>query len=171
MNALKQKTENQLAINDEDDKQTEPVVQFVSFHLGEELYGVNVIQVQEILRMTEITPVPGAAHYVKGIINLRGNIVTVIDLRQQLQMSEKEFTDLTRVIILEGEKYTVGYIVDSVAGVIDLAPSQIEKSPNASRTDGKQHITGVTTQNGELLILLNVEYMLNDSDYSSAVGF
>ena len=78
------------------------VVQWVTFRLADEIYGINVMQVQEVLRVSEIAPVPGAPHYVLGIINLRGNVVTVIDTRIRLGLATAEVTDATRIVIIEG---------------------------------------------------------------------
>jgi purine-binding chemotaxis protein CheW len=93
----------------------DPVIQLVTFRLQEETYGINVMQVQEVLRVSEIAPVPGAASYVLGIINLRGNVVTVIDTRQRFGLMPTEVTDNTRIVIIEADKQVVGILVDSVA--------------------------------------------------------
>src|SRR5574344_2493899 len=90
------------------------VLQWVTFQLDNETYGINVMQVQEVLRYTEIAPVPGAPSYVLGIINLRGNVVTVIDTRQRFGLPPAEVGDNTRVVIIEADKQVIGIMVDSV---------------------------------------------------------
>ncbi|MGM8892195.1 chemotaxis protein CheW, partial [Psychrobacter sp. 1Y1] len=80
------------------------VLQWVTFKLDNETYGINVMQVQEVLRYTEIAPVPGAPHYVLGIINLRGNVVTVIDTRSRFGLASADVNDSTRIVIIEAEK-------------------------------------------------------------------
>src|SRR3990170_7687957 len=93
----------------------DPLVQWVTFRLDNETYGVNVMQVQEVLRMTEIAPVPGAPDYVLGIINLRGNVVTVIDTRKRFGLELREVDDATRIVITEIEQQVIGMLVDAVA--------------------------------------------------------
>ena len=96
----------------------DPVLQWVTFRLENESYGINVMQVQEVLRYTEIAPVPGAPNYVLGIINLRGNVVTVIDTRQRFGLPTADTTDQTRIVIIEAENQVVGILVDAVAEVV-----------------------------------------------------
>ena len=102
------------------------VIQWVTFMLEGEIYGIEVIQVQEVLRVTEIAPVPGSPDYVLGIINLRGNVVTVLDTRRRFGLPGHEITDATRIIIIESEDNIVGVLVDSVAEVVELKKSAIE---------------------------------------------
>lgn len=85
----------------------DPVLQWVTFRLDDETYGINVMQVQEVLRYSEIAPVPGAPDYVLGIINLRGNVVTVIDTRQRFGLTSTDVTDNTRIVIIEADKQVV----------------------------------------------------------------
>jgi len=101
------------------------VLQWVTFKLDNETYGINVMQVQEVLRYTEIAPVPGAPHYVLGIINLRGNVVTVIDTRSRFGLQSAEVDDSTRIVIIEAEKQVIGILVDSVAEVVYLRRSTL----------------------------------------------
>jgi len=88
----------------------DPILQWVTFKLDNETYGINVMQVQEVLRYTEIAPVPGAPSYVLGIINLRGNVVTVIDTRQRFGLMNSEITDNSRIVIIEADKQVVGIL-------------------------------------------------------------
>ena len=92
----------------------DPILQWVTFRLDNETYGINVMQVQEVLRYTEIAPVPGAPSYVLGIINLRGNVVTVIDTRQRFGLDSSDVTDNTRIVIIEADKQVVGILVLSL---------------------------------------------------------
>ena len=93
-------------------KANDPIVQWLSFRLANEVYAINVMQVQEVLRVSEIVPVPGAPHYVLGIINLRGNVVTVVDTRLRLGLETSEVTDSTRMVIIEGARHVIGNLVD-----------------------------------------------------------
>ncbi len=113
----------------------DPILQWVTFRLDNETYGINVMQVQEVLRHTEIAPVPGAPSYVLGIINLRGNVVTVIDTRQRFGLDPAPVTDNTRIVIIEADRQVVGILVDSVAEVVYLRQSEIETAPNVATTN------------------------------------
>ena len=146
-------------------KTNDEVVQWVTFHLSDETYGINVMQVQEVLRVSEIAPVPGAPHYVLGIINLRGNVVTVVDTRIRLGLPTSEMTDSTRIVIIEGEKHVVGILVDCVAEVVDLAASEMESAPNVGNEESARYIQGVASRGDELLILVDLNKLLTDEEW------
>jgi purine-binding chemotaxis protein CheW len=141
------------------------VLQWVTFRLQEETYGINVMQVQEVLRYTEIAPVPGSPDYVLGIINLRGNVVTVIDTRARFGLPPAEVNDNTRIVIIEAEKQVIGILVDSVAEVVYLKQSEIENAPNVGTDESARFIQGVANREGELLILVDLNKMLNDEEW------
>ena len=142
------------------------VLQWVTFQLDRETYGINVMQVQEVLRYTEIAPVPGAPSYVLGIINLRGNVVTVIDTRQRFGLHNAEITDNSRIVIIEADKQVVGILVDSVAEVVYLRQSEIETAPNVGNDESAKFIQGVCNKNGELLILVELDKMMTEEEWS-----
>ncbi|HEB77994.1 MAG TPA: chemotaxis protein CheW, partial [Methylothermaceae bacterium] len=102
------------------------LIQWVTFQLGDETYGINVMQVQEVLRVSEIAPVPGAPDYVIGIINLRGNVVTVVDTRSRFGLPYKAPDDMSRIVIIEASEHVIGILVDSVAEVVELRADEIE---------------------------------------------
>lgn len=168
-----------LAVNDEvgDMKKSsgqgseDPILQWVTFKLDNETYGINVMQVQEVLRYTEIAPVPGAPSYVLGIINLRGNVVTVIDTRQRFGLYSSQVTDNTRIVIIEADKQVVGILVDSVAEVVYLRQSEIETAPNVGNDESAKFIQGVCNKNGELLILVELDKMMSEEEWSELDGF
>ena len=145
--------------------QDNATLRWVTFFLSQEKYGINVMQVQEVLRVTEIAPVPGAPDYVLGIINLRGNVVTVIDTRQRFGLESKELDDSTRIVIVESNDQVVGILVDSVAEVIDLQLSEIESAPNVGTEDSSRFIQGVASQNDELLIIIDLNKLLSDEEW------
>src|SRR5690554_2923990 len=149
----------------------DPVLQWVTFRLEDETYGINVMQVQEVLRYTEIAPVPGAPSYVLGIINLRGNVVTVIDTRQRFGLEPTEVTDNTRIVIIEADKQVVGILVDSVAEVVYLRQSEIETAPNVGNDESAKFIQGVCNKNGELLILVELDKMMTEEEWSELENF
>ncbi|MED5441237.1 MAG: chemotaxis protein CheW [Pseudomonadota bacterium] len=148
----------------------DPVLQWVTFRLENESYGINVMQVQEVLRYTEIAPVPGAPPYVLGIINLRGNVVTVIDTRQRFGLPTSDTTDQTRIVIIEAENQVVGILVDGVAEVFYLRLSEIETTPNVGNEESAKFIQGVCHKNDELLILVDLEKLMTDEEWTELHG-
>lgn len=149
---------NDVDVNDE-------VLQWVTFQLEQETYGINVMQVQEVLRYSEIAPVPGAPSYVLGIINLRGNVVTVIDTRLRFGLQSTEITDNSRIVIIESEQQVIGILVDSVAEVVYLKSSDIDSAPNVGTDESARFIQGVSNREGELLILVDLDKMLTDEEW------
>lgn len=144
----------------------DPVLQWVTFRLDGETYGINVMQVQEVLRYSEIAPVPGAPPYVLGIINLRGNVVTVIDTRHRFALPPGEITDNTRIVIIEADNHVIGILVDSVAEVVYLRQSEIEMAPNVGNEESAKFIQGVCHKNDELLILIELDKLLTDEEWA-----
>ncbi|MCF7481136.1 chemotaxis protein CheW [Vibrio sp. J1-1] len=141
------------------------VLQWVTFQLEEETYGINVMQVREVLRYTEIAPVPGAPDYVLGIINLRGNVVTVIDTRSRFGLIEGEVTDNTRIIVIESERQVIGILVDSVAEVVYLRSSEIDTTPSVGTDESAKFIQGVSNRDGKLLILVDLNKLLTEDEW------
>ncbi|BFM16532.1 chemotaxis protein CheW [Maricurvus nonylphenolicus] len=144
----------------------DPILQWVTFKLAGETYGINVMQVQEVLRYSEIAPVPGAPPYVLGIINLRGNVVTVIDTRHRFGLEPGDVTDNTRIVIIEADNHVVGMLVDSVAEVVYLRQSEIETAPNVGNEESAKFIQGVCHKNNELLILIELDKLLTDEEWA-----
>lgn len=146
----------------------ESITEWVTFRLASEKYGVNVMMVREVLKNIEITPVPGAPAFVLGIINLRGNVVTVLDTRMRFALPEKETDDNSRIMIIEEDGEVVGMLVDSVAEVATLKESDIELAPNVGNDESSKYIHGVTKWNDELLILVELHKFLSLKDYREA---
>jgi purine-binding chemotaxis protein CheW len=142
------------------------VIQLVTFVLKGEVYGINVMQVQEVLRVSEIAPVPGAPSYVLGIINLRGNVVTVIDTRARFGLSSIEVDDASRIIVIESEKQVVGMLVDAVAEVVELREGDIDAAPNVGNEESSRYIQGVATREDKLLILVDLNKLLTDEEWA-----
>jgi len=147
------------------------VLQRGTFRLGDEIYGINVMQIREVLRHSEITPVPGAPSYVLGIINLRGNVVTVIDTRKRFGLAPGDIDDQSRIVIVEVDSQVIGMLVDSVADVTYLKQSEIETTPNVGNEETSKFIQGVCNKNSELLILIELERMIDTSPVVDVVGF
>ncbi|WP_341501672.1 chemotaxis protein CheW [Gallaecimonas sp. GXIMD4217] len=146
------------------------VLQWVTFKLDNETYGINVMQVQEVLRYTDIAPVPGAPDYVLGIINLRGNVVTVIDTRARFGLAPAEVSEQSRIVIIEADKEVIGILVDSVAEVVYLKSSDIEVAPNVGTEESAKFIQGVSNREGELLILVDLNKLLNDEEWEEILS-
>lgn len=149
----------------------DPVIQLVTFHLEEESYGINVMQVQEVLRVSEIAPVPGAPPYVLGIINLRGNVVTVIDTRSRFGLPPGDIDDSSRIVIIESEGQVVGILVDSVAEVVELHASEIDSAPNVGNEESSKYIQGVATRDSDLLIVVDLNKLLSEDEWSEVGMF
>ncbi len=138
--------------------------QLVVFKLGGEEFGVNIAQVREIIRKGDVTVVPNAAEFVKGVINLRGQITTIIDLRRRLGLPEKEDGDeqQERVIVVEVGKNSVGMDVDAVTEVTYLSDSNIDEVPTMiKQTIGTEYLKGVGKLPNRLLILIDLKRVLN----------
>jgi purine-binding chemotaxis protein CheW len=146
--------------------ETETIRRWVTFRLAGEIYGVDVMAVQEVLRVPEIVPVPGAPEFIIGIINLRGNVVTVIDTHKIFGLAPNEITDASRIVIIEAGKQVAGLLVDSVAEVVNIASKQIETAPDVGTTESAKYIQGITHHNDELLILVDVNRLLTTDQWN-----
>lgn len=147
-------------------KPDDQVLQWVSFNLDGETYCIDVMKVQEVLRYTDIAPVPGAPAYVLGIINLRGKVVTVIDTRARFGLKEDEITYNTRIVIVEANQNIVGILVDSVSEVVYMRQSEIETAPNIGSMDNSKFIQGVCSKNGKLYILIDLDQLLSEDEWN-----
>jgi purine-binding chemotaxis protein CheW len=152
--------------NETAERSADEVLQYVTFRLGGETYGINVMQVKEVLRYSEIAPVPGSPSFVLGIINLRGNVVTVLDTSQKFGLPASEITDATRIVIIEADAHEVGILVDAVAEVVYLKQSEIETAPNVGNEESARYIQGVCHRNGELLILVDLNKLLGEDEWA-----
>lgn len=141
------------------------ISQWVTFTLDDETYGINVMQVQEVLSMPEITPVPGAPSHIMGIINLRGHVVTVIDTRVRLGIGPKAPGASNRVIVIETDEQIAGILVDSVAEVADIGDAQIETAPDLGNQECARYIFGVVSRDNVLLILLDSLRLLAQQEW------
>ncbi len=139
---------------------TEELLQLVSFRIGNEEFGVDILKVQEINRMMRLTIVPNTPQYIEGVINLRGRIIPVIDLRTRLGLPHKEPDANTRIIVTEVEENTVGFIVDEVNEVLRIPKSIIEPPPAMVGEVNSDFITAIAKLNNTLLILLDLNKIL-----------
>lgn len=135
--------------------------QFVAFKLGKEEYGIETIKVTTIVKMLPIARVPRTEEYIKGVINLRGEIIPIMDLRIKFNLPEIEKTEDTRTIIVKIDDVPVGIIVDSVEEVIQLPESSIENITNFSSDRSMDYVYGVGKVEERIVTLLNLEKLVN----------
>ncbi len=138
---------------------SEEIFQVVSFQIGSEEYAVDILEVQEIIRMVELTPVPKAPYFVEGVINLRGKVIPIIDLRLRFGLSAAEQTKETRIIVVDVSRVILGLVVDSVSEVLRVPSNLIESPPNGKQGGAEFH-KGVGRIDGRLLIMLNLNRLL-----------
>jgi purine-binding chemotaxis protein CheW len=138
-------------------------LQIVGFRIGRETYGVPITLVHEIVRVPEITPIPDAQECVEGVINLRGKIIPVIDLRKRFGQTEVTATVKNRILVTEVDKRRMGLIVDSASEVLKIPPSDIETPPSAIQDAQANCVTGVAKLQGRLVILLELSRLLQKS--------
>ena len=132
-------------------------IQLVIFKLGREEYGVSILQVQEIKRITEITRVPHTPDYIKGVINLRGSVLPVIDLKNRLNLPQQGSTEDMRIIIVKVKDISVGMIVDAVSEVMTINEKDIDSPDVVAGSVSANYLSGVGKLENRLLILLNLD--------------
>ena len=138
--------------------------EYLTFALGEEEYGVEILKVQEIRGYDTVTRLPDAPDYIKGVINLRGTIVPVIDMRLKFRLAKAEYNALTVMIVLNVADRVVGMVVDSVSDVIRLEGEQIRAVPEIGATIDRQFLTGIGTLDTRMLILLDIERLMSSAE-------
>ncbi|MEZ7890863.1 MAG: chemotaxis protein CheW [Candidatus Wallbacteria bacterium] len=140
--------------------------QLVSFRLGAEEYGLSIMKVQEIIRLQEITKVPQMPEFIEGVINLRGNVIPIIDLRKRFGLEIIEKTAETRIVVVSVRERVMGIIVDGVSEVLRLSDDQIEPPPPVVSNIGREYIKGVGKLEKRLLILLDIDKILSSQEHS-----
>ncbi len=138
--------------------------EFLTFVLGNEQYGLEILKVQEIRGYEAVTRLPEAPDYVKGVINLRGSVVPVIDMRLKFRLDKAEYNALTVMIVLNVASRVVGIVVDSVSDVVQLSGSQIREMPDMRGAIDRQFITGIGTLDERMLILLDIETLMTSEE-------
>ncbi len=133
---------------------------FLTFTLGKEEYGIEILKVREIIGLMDITIVPQTPDYMKGVINLRGKVIPIIDLRSKFSMAEVEHTQETCIIVVEVGSAQVGIIVDSVSEVTDIKGEDIEDAPNFGQEIDTNFIMGLGKVKQKIIILLDIEKVL-----------
>lgn len=138
---------------------------FLTFVLGEEVYGIEILKAREIIGLMDVTSVPQTPGYMKGVINLRGKVIPIIDLRLKFSMQEKERTKETCIIVVEVNNTSMGIIVDSVSEVADISSGKIEDAPDFGQGINTDFIMGLGKVNEKIIILLDIEGVLSFEDF------
>jgi len=140
------------------------ILQLVGFKIGQEEFGINILAVQEIFKVIDITTVPNASEYIAGVINLRGRIIPIVHLRKRLHMPIIETDKNTRIIVVEINEKTIGFVVDEVQEVLRISTDITEKPPELVACVDSEYITAVAKLEDRLLILLDLEKTLANDD-------
>ncbi|GKX28962.1 chemotaxis protein CheW [Vallitalea longa] len=147
-----------------EENNNQEVIQYIVAKIGHEQYGVNIQHVHNIERMLRITRVPKAPYYIKGVVNLRGDIIPVMSLRLKFRLDPDEYTNDTRIIIVKIDGNPMGFIVDEVKEVINLTEDNIEKIAKDSSDEKNIYVQGVGKIGKELVTLLNIDGLINTND-------
>jgi len=142
-------------------KGTQELLQLVSFGIGNEEFGIEILKVQEIIRLMTITEVPNSPEFVEGVINLRGRVIPVIDLRIRLGLPKIEHSNSTRIIVVEINDTTIGFIVDAVSEVLRIPQNITEAPPPIATGVDTEYITAIGKLEDRLIILLDLEKILS----------
>ncbi len=151
-------------IEQEEKKTTSEILQLVGFKIGQEEFGINILAVQEIIKIIDITKVPNASEYIEGVINLRGRIIPIVHLRKRLRMPVIEMDKNSRIIVVEISGKTVGFIVDEVQEVLRISTDITEKPPELASGVDSDYIVAVAKLDDRLLILLDLEKTLANDE-------
>jgi purine-binding chemotaxis protein CheW len=138
------------------------LIQLVSFHVGGEEFGLDILRVQEIIRIQQLTRVPNSPEFVDGVINLRGKVIPVVALRKRFGLEEAAHDKQTRIVVVEVKGTILGFIVDSVSEVLRIPADTIEPPPRLGKVE-REYVSGVGKLDNRLLILLDVDRLLEDS--------
>ena len=148
------------AARDKNAQQAQSGGEFLTFRLGAEEYGIDILKVQEIRSYEQPTRIANAPAFVKGVVNLRGVIVPIVDLRLKLSCDAAEYNDFTVVIVLNVKGRVVGAVVDSVSDVLELARDAIRPAPEMNSAVDTSFITGIGSVQGRMLILMDIEALM-----------
>lgn len=138
--------------------------QHVTFTLGGEEYGIEITKVQEIIGYQGFTRIPNVPEFIRGVLNLRGTVVPVVDLRKKFAMEDKEYNKFTVIIILEAEERIMGIIVDAISDVVTLATKDIQEAPSFATNVRADFISGMGKRDGKLIILLDMDKVLSQEE-------
>jgi len=157
--------ENLTATNDNQTARADSRVgKYLTFFLAGEEYGVEILKVQEIIGMMTITPVPRTPHFIRGVINLRGKVIAVVDLRRKFDMESKEQTEETCIIVVQTAGIQIGCVVDKVSEVLDISAEEIEEAPSFGADVNTEYILGIGKSQGKVKLLLDIDKVLSQRE-------
>jgi purine-binding chemotaxis protein CheW len=140
---------------------------FLTFFLAGEEYGIEILKVQEIIGMMNITMVPNTPPFIKGVINLRGKVIPIIDLRQKFGMAAVEQTDETCIIVVQAQGVEMGIVVDRVSEVLDIAGDDIDETPSFGTEVEMDYLLGIAKSGGQVKLLLDIDKVLSTPGIAS----
>lgn len=140
--------------------------QFLTFNLGDELYGVDILRVQEIKGYTAVTKIPNTPSHIKGVLNLRGTIVPIVELRTKFGMPTIDYTAFTVIIVVVVQDKVMGLVVDAVSDVLDIAQKDIQAPPQFGANVDVRSLNGISQSGDKLVALLDIDALLVDNDLS-----
>lgn len=166
MSVEKEKTKvmdsEDVSLDDEGDEIQEN--QFLTFGIEKETYAIDLLNVMEIIRLIQITPIPETFPFIKGIINLRGKIIPVMDVRMRFNIAEKAYEDRTCIIVVNIKGLEMGLIVDHVSEVLEIPESQTDAMPSVSKTASQRFVRGIGKTDGGVKIILDLDKLLFDEE-------
>ena len=142
--------------------------QFLTFQLGEELYGVDILRVQEIKGYTTVTKIPNTPGYIKGVLNLRGTIVPIVELRTTFGMETIDYTMFTVIVVVVVRERIMGFVVDSVSDVLNISRKDIQAPPEFGTTVDVSFLNGIGKSGSKLVALLNIDRLLTEGEMREA---
>jgi len=145
------------------------LLQLVSFHVGDEEFGLDILRVQEIIRIQPLTRVPNLPDYIDGVINLRGKVIPVIGLRKRLGLDKQSADKRTRIVVVDVHGQVLGFVVDSVSEVLRIHTDTVEATPRLGKVD-RDYISGVGKLDSRLLLLLDLEQLMSETEITEATG-
>lgn len=141
-----------------------PTSEFLAFKLGQEEYGINILRVQEIRSYEEPTQIANAPAYIKGVVNLRGVIVPIVDMRIKFNLSQVDYNPFTVVIVLNIDEHVIGMVVDAVSDVINLSAQEMRPVPALNIAINVEHLLAIGSVADRMVILLDIEKLMRSSD-------
>ncbi len=144
---------------DEEDEDTQ-ANKYLNFRIGDESYGISIRFVREIIELQKISEVPDMPNYVKGVINLRGKVIPVIDIRLRYKIAAREYDDRTCIIVVEVNNSAIGFIVDTVEDVLEIPENQVEPAPKFKTESGSEYISGMGKVGDQVKILIDAEKII-----------
>jgi purine-binding chemotaxis protein CheW len=140
------------------------IQQFVIFSVDEQIYGVEILKIKEVVSYQKITPLPNMKAFIKGVINLRGVILPVFDLREKFKLPETTYTSFHAIIVMEVSGRVMGIIVDEISDVVDLFPEEVQAASSLPPGVQAEYMKGIGKKESELIVLLDVDRLLSPEE-------